>query len=439
MTDRDTLEAQVVRGLAELADAVPVVHAVSRVPVPARRGRRDLIPVPVPHRRGGWLVPLAAAAAAVLVTIGTTFLVTGPRPVAPPAGPTQPRATFPDRFARQPTFISPVHRAPPGRAIAAIRYAGLPLAQGNDQIIVVGADRDSYRTVPEIPAEEVGAGPFLSPDGTRLVAGSGGGDVRLVDLRTGAVRDFPADGGSGDPLAFSPDGHRLVRSLQTGTYLLDLRTGASSLLQRLPAVKAAFAPDGSRVAVQTESGGITVLDRSGRRVAVLTPEPEPGDAPADLLINNVAWSPDGRWIAVHHTGPRLSPEDDGPDGIRFLGADGRTRADQEPPLVQGTQQFLGWWSADRFLADRRGVISARPLWGGRAKVLSRYDDSVFVAGVPAGLVRDVEARRAGEPDFGPWPWWAKAGLAVAVGVPLAVVALAVLVWRRARRRSAPAG
>lgn len=135
----------------------------------------------------------------------------------------------------------------------------------------------------------------FSPDGSRLVAGSWDGLIRLWDVETRVdLRTFVGHGTSVTSVAFSADGTRVASASVDGTVRLwDVETGSELAAfheHTGPVFGVAISPDGSRIA----SGG------SDRVVRVR--DSASGDALGDcsghsLPVLSVAFSPDGTRIA----------------------------------------------------------------------------------------------------------------------------------------------
>jgi len=113
-------------------------------------------------------------------------------------------------------------------------------------------------------------------------------DVGTIPERVGDVKSGPT---------WSPDGTRFVFGTRDGAiYSIDVRSGASSLLMRLPAEhldsvdQIVWSPDGVHIAAMSDGnpGGVYVMDADGSNVRVLQDEHS---------IPGVAWSPDGTRLA----------------------------------------------------------------------------------------------------------------------------------------------
>ena len=135
----------------------------------------------------------------------------------------------------------------------------------------------------------------FSPDGQRLVSGSGDNTMRLWDANTGAAIGQPLEG-HGDSVfsvAFSPDGQRLVSGSDDDTLRLwDANTGAA-IGQPLEGHGAwvrsvAFSPDGQRLVSGSWDNTLRLWD-ANTGAAIGQPLEGHGDA-----VSSVAFSPDGQ-------------------------------------------------------------------------------------------------------------------------------------------------
>lgn len=151
--------------------------------------------------------------------------------------------------------------------------------------------------------------PAWSPQGRQLAHRRDGGS----QARRSGLRVVAADASRGAWLSreaaqirspdWSPDGRRIVGHVRAHLWLVDADgSSARRLVPRgLVGQQPRFAPDGTRVAfVDTEAGSVRVVDLRTRRVrTVFTPEPDTYEV--ESIGWAVAWSPDGRWLAVQWT------------------------------------------------------------------------------------------------------------------------------------------
>ena len=117
----------------------------------------------------------------------------------------------------------------------------------------------------------------FSPDGKRLAACGGGGEIRIWDVASRETPvTWPSQSRYGDCLAFSPDGKRLAVGGSEGMVeLWDTATG-----QRVQTFKGhfglvdtlAFSPDGTRLATGSVDGTLRLWDTTTRRDSVSIPK-----------------------------------------------------------------------------------------------------------------------------------------------------------------------
>jgi Tol biopolymer transport system component/C-terminal processing protease CtpA/Prc len=150
----------------------------------------------------------------------------------------------------------------------------------------------------------------LSPDGKK-VAFVAHGDVFAADADKGgdAVRVTRAPGNAHD-IAWAPDSRRIVygafRDGGEHLYLYDFSAGKETQITDGDGedTSPAFSPDGKSLAFLRDGRELELLDVSSRRVRTLATahldlrRPLTSDRP-------LAWSHDGRWVAMLEWGPRM--------------------------------------------------------------------------------------------------------------------------------------
>lgn len=150
----------------------------------------------------------------------------------------------------------------------------------------------------------------LSPDG-RKVAFIAAGNVYAADAKKGgdAVR-ITREPGVAYAVAWAPDNHRIVygvfRDGGEHLYLYDFGSGKEAQLTSGDGedTSPAFSPDGKALAFLRDGRELELLDLATGHVRTLTSghldlhRPLASDRP-------LAWSPDGRWLALLEWGPRM--------------------------------------------------------------------------------------------------------------------------------------
>jgi WD40 repeat protein/DNA-binding SARP family transcriptional activator len=136
----------------------------------------------------------------------------------------------------------------------------------------------------------------FSRDGSMLATTGDDGAARVWDPITGEeLGSFqgPTNAGVWGP-TFSPDGSLLAASWPDGVRIIDLATRQT--IREIGAVPVplhtSFSPDGEKIAISTEAArnAVVVDARSGEELFTLQGH--------RLSLKDVAWSPDGRWIAT---------------------------------------------------------------------------------------------------------------------------------------------
>ncbi|MBL7255580.1 WD40 repeat domain-containing protein [Paractinoplanes lichenicola] len=353
----------------------------------ARRGRRRTAVV--------WAVLVAALALAVPFT---------PRLATTPAADSG-AISLPDKLGL-PAYGA---RGVSGLGAASVVYSGYgprfgPWFDDHDTYGLVGARKEDYRKIHTgLVDDEV----LLAPDGATLAVPD-----RLIDLDTGAERPLP-----GFPLAWSPDGRRLVTD--DGTLrIVDVSTGAATDLATTAAqTSAAWSPDGTRLAYAYQG-----------RLTVIGPDTKSFELGFDgVLAGKGAWTPDGRAVAV------AEQEDRAPRW--FDPATGREVDGPDLPAVDGTvyrRWFVGWrpdGSALVFvLGDEPRLLALTPGADRPTPAMTLPSQVSYLDLADAAI--DSGAVREGDSPFfiGPW-WWLRLG---AGGL---VVLAVVLIVRRLNERA----
>lgn len=404
---------------------------------------------------------VAAVAVLVLVALaGATLPLTGTPAVEPAAGTD---AALPDRVGLPP--FGSLHatdwpRLGPAWVIFTGQARGLKHGDEGSVIAVVGADVDRYRIIKGEIEAQAGEDAVLSPDGRRVAftsIDSARPRVEIVDLVTGRSRTV-GSGVSGtvtvEPAGWSPNGRALVvRDIVSANpegsayrHVLSIVWLDGDRRTRLAdeyevnglGSPVAFAPDGARLAFQTERR-VTVADLDGRRLSSFTLAPE------TELAGRGAWSTDGRALTVTRRdggtwslrqvdpanggdlGAMDTPGVSGVTAIRLLGwaADGSARVvayQPEPraptvfdaPLEMDQRLAYGNVGSVRVLALGRGAAAPTTLLTAPGKVVS--------IDVADDVVRSGRTRAAEPPHGVGGRFWFWTGLA-------GVVVIVVVAWR----------
>lgn len=373
---------------------------------------------------------------------------------------------------------------PPGPA--ALVVSGDRELQGSDlwtwegRSLLVGQD-GGYRLARTVNQTSAGVDDMLlSPDGRYLAAqpmieGTNWpddpvGQTAVVDLTTGRIRQYTG----GLPVAWSPDGRSLLLRPMTvddprlgRLNLLDVTTGT---LRALPEIKerfhsnlAAFAPDGTRIALAT-TDALYVVETAGmtlRRLAPLTPR--------DRLAGPGAWLPGGdritMWaLADCEAGETCDEDRLARRPIRFGYRDATTGAVAPGPALPAARglaaRVLGWqrdgdavvaeyqpeaglmkqpddphWSETDWYAVGSVTVSEFRPDGSRRRVVDLPQSALFVD-VPTDLLDSfggpAPSRAEGAVRWLLALWWPLGQFA---GALVVLSALGVLCVRRLRRRA----
>jgi len=433
------VEDRIRSALREIAEAAAVpVKENARWHKPSTRSERRW---PVAALAG-----VAVAAIVAVVALMPGVWSTG-LPVAASDRPSLPEQFPPYSFA-QGTLDGPF-----GRAIALYTNGTGHEDWTFSQVIVAGADRNSYRRVPlpKYPNNMGNVAALLSPDGTKVVAGDPHGVITVIDLMMGGSRRYPTGYSIRTaPLAVSPDGGRVAfvafaEHVQEGTlYLLDLGSGEVSPALGTMVEHVAFSPDGALAYQMGRTIHIRDRDGAAERQIMLASE-------AVLLAGPHAWTPDGRFLLTIVTGPGRLDGNIIYSGDRtyvFVAADGS--GSPVPQAIPGNDlmpmswgpPILGWRSPTTMLVSTGDVdgttsnlIVEVDISGSGHRVISRFrvgprdDLAVGDVQLATGLLAGATMRSGAGPDRGPWPTWAVVTLALCFA-PMAVTVLVGHLRRR---------
>ncbi|MER5458376.1 hypothetical protein ABT008_26760 [Micromonospora sp. NPDC002389] len=454
------MTARLREALRSGAEEAPVYPVYERALATARRTRRR-----------NWS---AVVAALVLIVLTVTVVPSGRAPSVDPAA--AGTAALPDRIDLPP--IGALHVTDrPRIGPAAVLFSGergrLNGPDATEYVGAVGADSDRYRILRPGPGAPAGDKVLLSPDG-RYVAWSDDDGVEIIDLVTGRTRGLPGGG----PVAWSPDGSRLVvrdtvdLDPQGETYrvVLSIVTLDGGHRTELPDVPrqaivghpAAFSPDGQRLAYQV-GREVTVVGLDGKRLASYFLPPE------SWLAGKGAWTADGRWLTV---ATRRADSTDW--SLRLLDpATGREARPLDLPAVSDvtTIRLLGWGpdgsalvvaftpnplSEDRF--DQPLEIDQRTSYGSvrgvrvlaltpgaaEPRTVLTAPDQILAIDVADGVIESGRVREASPPGGvgGRFWWWTGLIILVWGGIAAYRGRVGLALWfddRRVRRARAAEG
>ena len=141
----------------------------------------------------------------------------------------------------------------------------------------------------------------FSPDGNTIASGSGNGAIRLWNTHTGEfIKYLVGHTKSVNSVVFSPNGNRLISTGEDGVCLWDVNTGEYIDEFQIPAVSAAFSPDGKTCAIASEMG---IFVRNAHTLQFLERLMETAGSEDNNFrgkdigsIQSVAFSPDGKTI-----------------------------------------------------------------------------------------------------------------------------------------------
>ncbi|WP_144120314.1 WD40 repeat domain-containing protein [Catellatospora sichuanensis] len=417
--------------LHQVADGSP------SVPVPSGlfdRARRDRLR----HRLTG-----LAAAALALSSIGLAAQIALP---PTPAATDTTVDPLPAHIVHAPAWTADIRHAPLRRALVAFDNDGFDIGYTVDMergesvphpigpLTLVGPD-DAYRAYDLSDAGDHWDGTVeLSPDGRYVMTGHGQ-HTRLLDVATGDARTLEA----GTPLAFSPDSRQAVLvSWDNPSYLhpvrgainvVDLPSGAvawSAPLADGPLpreVQAALSPDGSTLIVQRRGDLYTYGREHGvgwTRSLSMT----------GGIAGQLAWTPDGRSIAVDMMDLCLLDADTGVTG-RCLQWQAMLTRMPEREQTFAKPIILDWADGAPIVTMGRDVVRLTEV----AEILMRTPrtDTVGALTVASSRVQWTP-RQPGPPDPGPLVHRYRP-LLVGAGWAIAVLALGYILIRLRRRRA----
>jgi WD40 repeat protein len=189
------------------------------------------------------------------------------------------------------------------QAVERAKVDGAPLPEAVDALHQALAASRVMMTISD-PATTAVA---FSPDGSRVAtAGSNRTRAGVWDSRTG--KRLLSLRGALAPIhdiIYSPDGSRLVGGSEGGDSIVwDARTGARLFALRPPEAGAGFtavrfAPDGTRLATTDQGGSVRIWDLRTRRVV--------RTIRTRYLLCGISWSPDGRRVGAGQCGGSWTP------------------------------------------------------------------------------------------------------------------------------------
>jgi Tol biopolymer transport system component len=248
-----------------------------------------------------------------------------------------------------------------------------PVVRDNGVIVFAGASHDDG-TVELYSVNEDGSDlRQLTDDGTvktALAWSPDGSRLAYAALEKPPTYEEPAPGFSSIYLMDADGTHRerLCEACTRNAYGYPNLPGidmVSSPGLETPANALAWAPNGSLVAAPAAGAGVLLIDTDTGEVSTI-PTPEP--------VTSIAWSPDGRRLALSHTwfmapgsvwgkmvpreGTLFSGEDERPGGIYLL--DVETGEVEEVVSGAGMVQVHGWSSAAELLAFTARDAAGQP-------------------------------------------------------------------------------
>jgi WD40 repeat protein/tRNA A-37 threonylcarbamoyl transferase component Bud32 len=288
-------------------------------------------------------------------------------------------------------YVFEVAFAPDGRRLAS-RSSRIGGHVGYDDSVRVW-DLDPEASLPVLRGHRGAIHPLAySPDGRWLGSGSWDGTVRLWDAATGELCAILPHPSYVFGLAFGPDGTWLLTGDRFSGRLRVWDVATARVRKEIPFhgrtvlfYSLTVSPDGTRVAATVVGEGfknhrMTVCD-------IATGEPLFSAEGAAL-----AYSPDGRWLAVRAA-----------DEKTVLLLDARTHEKSARFSGHKSQVYKAAFSADsRYLAScsQDHTVRLWPIGGGECRVLSGHTDLVYAVAFHPDGTRLASAAR----DGAVWLW-----------------------------------
>ena len=206
--------------------------------------------------------------------------------------------------------------------------------------------------------------PPQTPFKSGLVAFVRDGDVYMANADgTGATRIVHQDGLAMSAVVWSPDGRRVAIDGDAGTILYDTSTGTST---HIGGTNPVFSPDGRQIAVID-------FDEDAPRLRLQDLVSGAATKHRIDTIGDLAWSPDGRWIAA--AGSDGSRGTEGSTNFVRMDVSSGQVLDADPDTTVRGAVRQPAWSPDSFrIAFSRGTIT-----GYRCRGDSMCDSDVFTA------------------------------------------------------------